>query len=59
MLIFLGKVRLGQRETEEKVAAPQDSNINLLLAEIKSQPRIKELEEEIKILKEKLNEQKR
>ena len=56
MLVWLGKNRLGQRDGEDKYASPaNDKDLTILLASIKSQPPLIELQEELKSLREQLD----
>lgn len=60
MLVWLGKNRLGQRDGEDRGANPaNDKDLTTLLASIKSQPPLLELQQELKSLREQLDAIKR
>jgi len=53
--MFLGKVRLKQREHEEIVTSPQDSNLNFADAYIKAEHERAHMAKELLALREELN----
>lgn len=55
LLMFLGKVRLKQREHEENVTSPLDSNLNFADAYIKSEHERAEMAKELQALREEIN----
>lgn len=55
LLMFLGKVRLKQREHEENVTSPLDANLNFADAYIKSEQERMKMAEELQAIREELN----